>query len=48
MTGGRGLLSLRFAGYQACPPELGAVAKRRGVNPLDRDRWILYKRNALS
>jgi small GTP-binding protein domain len=47
MTSGRGILSTRFAGYQECPPELGRTAKRRGVNPLDRERWILNQRNAL-
>lgn len=48
LTGGRGLLSTRFSGYQECPIELGSVAKRLGVNPLDRDKWILNQRNALS
>ncbi len=48
MTSGKGILSTRFAGYLECPLELGAVAKRRGVNPLDRERWILNQRNALS
>lgn len=47
MTSGKGILSTRFAGYQECPLELGAVANRRGVNPLDRDKWILNQRNAL-
>jgi ribosomal protection tetracycline resistance protein len=45
---GKGVLKSSFAGYRECPPELGAAAKRRGVNPLDRMRWILYKRNALA
>jgi ribosomal protection tetracycline resistance protein len=47
-TSGRGVIRTSFAGYRECPPELGATAKRRGVNPLDRMRWILHKRNALS
>jgi len=46
-TSGRGVMKTSFAGYRECPVELGAVARRRGVNPLDRMRWILYKRNAL-
>jgi len=46
-TGGRGVLSTRFAGYRECPPELGKAAKRHGVNPLDRDRWILAMRGAI-
>ncbi len=48
LTGGRGILSTRFYGYRECPLELGSIAKRRGVNPLDRDKWILNQRNALS
>ncbi len=47
LTSGKGVLSTRFDGYQECPLELGAVAKRRGVNPLDRAKWILSQRNAL-
>lgn len=46
-TSGRGLISTRFAGYQACPPDLGQPARRHGVNPLDRDRWILTMRSAM-
>lgn len=46
-TSGRGVLSSRFAGYQECPLELGATARRHGVNPLDRDRWILTMRSAM-
>ena len=48
LTSGKGIMRSSFAGYRECPVELGATAKRRGVNPLDRMRWILYKRNALS
>lgn len=46
-TSGRGLMSSRFFGYKPCPLELGAVTKRIGVNPLDREKWILNQRNAL-
>lgn len=48
MSSGRAVIGASFSGYQKCPPELGASTKRRGVNPLDRAKWILYKRNALS
>lgn len=48
MTSGRGVFSTRFAGYRECPLELGATTPRRGVNPLDRDRWILTQRGAIS
>ena len=47
MTSGRGTISTRFLGYEPCPLELGAVAKRRGVNPLDREKWILSQRSAM-
>ena len=47
LTAGRGMISTRFAGYEPCALELGAVAKRRGVNPLDRERWILTQRSAM-
>jgi len=47
LTSGRALISTRFAGYQACPLHLGSTAKRRGVHPLDRAKWILTKRNAM-
>ena len=47
MSSGKGMFSSRFSGYQECPLELGAVAKRRGVNPLDRSKWILWARNAI-
>jgi len=47
LTSGRGVISMDFCGYKKCPLEQGAVAKRRGIDPLDRDKWILHKRGAL-
>ena len=47
-TSGRGTISARFCGYQDVALELGAVAKRRGVNPLDRAKWILANRSAMT
>jgi len=47
LTSGRGIIKSDFYGYVECPLEMGATAKRRGVDPLDRDKWILYKRGAL-
>ena len=47
-TSGRGVMKTSFAGYRECPAGFGETAKRRGVNPLDRMRWILHKRNALA
>lgn len=47
LTAGKGLYSSRFDGYQECPLELGKTCPRRGVNPLDRPKWILWARNAI-
>ena len=47
LSGGRAIYSTRFGGYRDCPLELGAVARRRGINPLDRAKWILYARGAI-
>lgn len=47
LTSGKGTYASEFCGYQECPLELGKTAPRRGVNPLDRAKWILYARNAL-
>ncbi|MBD5152650.1 MAG: TetM/TetW/TetO/TetS family tetracycline resistance ribosomal protection protein [Oscillibacter sp.] len=47
LTGGRGVLSSRFSGYEPCPIELGKTAKRRGIDPRDRSKWILHARQAL-
>ncbi|MCL2286042.1 MAG: TetM/TetW/TetO/TetS family tetracycline resistance ribosomal protection protein [Firmicutes bacterium] len=48
LTSGRGIIKSDFYGYVQCPLELGATAKRRGIDPLHRDKWILYKRGALN
>ena len=47
LTGGKGVLSSRFSGYEPCPLELGKTAKRRGIDPRDRAKWILHSRSAL-
>ncbi len=47
LSSGRAVLSKWFHGYQEAPPSVRAERKRRGVNPLDRSRWILWVRNAL-
>jgi ribosomal protection tetracycline resistance protein len=48
ISGGRGPISTRFAGYRECPLELGASTPRRGINPLDQAKYILSVRRALS
>lgn len=47
LTGGRGTLSTANAGYAPCPPGEGFEVPYRGVSPLDRAKYILYKRGAL-
>ena len=47
VTAGRGVLRASFSGYQKCALELGAETPRRGINPLDREAWILHMRGAL-
>ncbi len=46
-SGGRAIYSTRFSGYRECPLELGATTPRRGIDPLDRAKWILYARGAI-
>lgn len=48
MTKGRGILSTTFAEYRESPPDVKAERPRRGVNPLDQSRFILYMRKALA
>lgn len=47
ISGGRGTITSSFEGYKECPIELGATTPRRGINPLDRAKYILSIRNAL-
>ncbi|MBQ2758526.1 MAG: TetM/TetW/TetO/TetS family tetracycline resistance ribosomal protection protein [Clostridia bacterium] len=48
MSSGRAVCSTCFYGYRECPEGLGADAPRRGADPLDRSKWILWARGALS
>lgn len=47
ITGGKGIISSRFSGYEPCPLELGKTTKRRGLDPRDKAKWILHARSAL-
>ncbi|QSO47817.1 elongation factor G [Alicyclobacillus mengziensis] len=47
LTGGRAIFWTNFLEYRECPPEVHAERKRRGVNPLDTAKYILWVRNAL-
>ena len=46
-TSGRGILTMVFDGYEPCPEGLGEDTAYRGINPLDRERYILHVRGAL-
>ena len=48
LTHGTALYSSDLAYYKPCPLELGATTPRRGPNPLDRSKWILYARGAMT
>ena len=47
ITSGRGVLAAAFSGYEPCPLELGVTTPYRGINPLDRAKYILYIRGAI-
>lgn len=46
LTSGRAIFSPRFAGYRECLPGEGHDTPYRGVNPLDRAKFILWARGA--
>ena len=48
LTGGRGALSARFDGYEPCSDELGVTREYRGISPLDRAKYILWWRGAIT
>ncbi len=47
-SGGRARMATRFHGYRKCPEDMRAETPRRGVHPLDRSKYILAARKALS
>ena len=46
LTSGKGTYFSEFYEYRECPKELYKTLPRRGVDPLDRPKWILYCRSA--
>lgn len=46
LTSGKGMISQSFHDYLPCRPDFKETLPRRGVDPLDRAKWILYARNA--
>lgn len=48
LTGGRGALATHFDGYEPCPEEHGVDRPYRGISPLDRAKYILWWRGAIT
>lgn len=46
MTSGKGSITTSFHSYQKCIEAVDATRPFRGVNPLDRSKFILWARNA--
>jgi len=47
MTGGRGYFSTQFKHYQKCELENGKARPFKGINPLDKSKYILHMRSAI-
>ena len=48
LTAGKAQLSVHFDGYEECPDELGTVRPYRGISPLERSKYILQMRGAIT
>lgn len=48
VSSGRGKLSIRFSGYEVCPEGQGVVRPYKGISPLDRSKYILKMRGAIT
>lgn len=46
ISSGKAVLNQSFYGYRECRDGLEHINPRRGVNPLDRSKWILWARGA--
>ncbi len=46
MSSGKAVMNRSFYGYRECRDSLEHINERRGVNPLDRSKWILWARGA--
>ena len=46
LSSGKAVLNQSFYGYRECTDGLEHINPRRGVNPLDRSKWILFARGA--
>ena len=47
-TGGKAQLSQRFDRYELCPPGTGVARPYKGISPLDRPKYILKMRGAIT
>ena len=48
LSGGKAKLTLNIDGYEECPQGLGVVREYRGISPLDRSKYILLMRGAIT
>lgn len=48
LTGGKGKFTTHFAGYNTISDELGKIRQYKGINPLDRSKYILKMRGAIT
>ena len=48
LAGGKAKMTLRFDGYEECPPGLGVEREYKGISPLDRSKYILLMRGAIT
>ncbi len=47
-SGGKAKISTRLCGYEPCALEQGEIAEFRGISPLDRAKYILKARGAIT
>lgn len=48
ISAGRGALSTEFDGYEPCPPGTGVTRDFKGISPLERAKYILWWRGAIT
>ena len=47
ITSGLGVMVQKLRGYKECPLDMGKTRARMGINPLDREKYILAARGAM-
>lgn len=48
MTSGTAEFAFHYAGYEPCPPREGVIRPYKGISPLDRSKYILKMRGAIT